>query len=688
MLLTTRQHELLCILLQTNGFLTMAELAARLGVSARTVQRELDAAVSWLNQDSNLIQKKSGWGVRFCGDAGQLDRLRARLNDDTEQVFSIYAPGERCMAILLDLLTKDEPQKISTYTRMLGVTGATVGNDLDRCEVWLAQNDVQLVRKPGVGIYVEADESRRRRAIVQLYYQNHSSGEQGETWGENFFDKLPHLSHNKRLFQREQMDAIRRMLEDIPALNSMVQSDRGRNSLMIHLYLILMRTWQEAGIEEMEDDLPSGDSAVVLADALIDGLRDRFNVQVAQGERGYLTSVLHSAQGLHGFCDQDVQEQAQRIASRMIMKAELCTGVLIDPNGGFLDALIKHLVPTITRLNKGLDIRNPLLSDIQDNYEPLYELAKECATVLSEEIKTPVPAAEIGYLAVHLGVALEDSRSFYSRRIRAVISCPTGMVTAQLLALRINREFSDIETVDILPTVNLDYTRLMENHIDMIISTVGLQDAPLPSIQVSPFLCDKDKDAVWQLLKACRNRCVRHTPNTRLTDLAASLKKTQSAIQAILQVLENLFVWVDAPLNNMDDVIRCVSEHVASNDANRSLIAHDIQQREQLGSTILADMQLMLLHCRSDGVDQVFFGVIRHPGLEHPYENACVQIKTILVMLAPQQISKQAMSVMGSISRGVVEDGRLMEAFQKGSVQECYNALEKTLDSYYYSILH
>jgi len=448
--------------------------------------------------------------------------------------------------------------------------------------------------------------------------------------------------------------------------------------------MILLRVCQGAGIvSETAATRNDDDVAKRLADALICALEERFMLRIPAGERAYLATLMHTAKGLGGISDEEAEARAQRIAERMISMAEARTGAMIDPGGGFTDALKKHLVPTLTRLSMGMEIRNPILEDVKLHYQELYQLAKECGTAIEEELGVPVPDQELGYLAVHLGVALEDSRSYYSRRCRAVVCCPSGMVTAQLLALRVNREFPDIETADVVSTSNLDFDQFAQNNVEMIISTVPLACKTIPCVQVSPFLTDAEKDAVWQVLKRCKSEPHPQAEHVSLADLATTLARTRNVIDTILQVLSNLFVETDAAYDSMDQVIVSVALRTAAADESIATVREDLVERERFGSTITADSRTMLLHCRTQGVDRVWFGVIRPQDLRYTYRNEVIRPDTILVMLAPKTASKQTLGTLGSLSREIVESDAFLETLRSADQRRCYAAIERVLNNYY-----
>ncbi|NCB30882.1 MAG: transcription antiterminator [Clostridia bacterium] len=681
MTLTTRQFELLTHVLEGDGYKTMAALAGRLGVSKRTVQRELEAILASLTDAGNLIEIKSGNGVRFHGNREQRAHLMNKMAR-LDKLRPVYSQEERAFAILLRLLIETQPQKIYSFTRCLGIAETTVGSDLNTCEKWLAEKGVPLFRKPGVGIYVDADEWQRRRALIRLYYEQEDYHKRKNDENQ-YLMRLPDGFDARKLFPPLQMERIERLLDGITALEGMIQNDRGRKALALHLSLLLLRVSQGAGMQK-PGNLVQDDAAGSLADTLLAALEENFGVQIPGGERLYLASVLHSAQGLRGLSDEDAEKQAGRIAERMIMHAEARTGVMIDPNAGFAEALKRHLVPTIARLSMGLDIRNPILEDVKAHYGALYELAQECAGVLREELHTEVPDSEIGYLAVHLGVALEDSRSYSSRRCRAIVCCPSGMVTAQLLSLRIKREFSDIEVKDVVSTAKLKNEQLERDNIEMIISTVQLPEVRLPSVQVSPFLSDSEKDAVWQLLKICRNEPQKKQSGVRLSDLATTLSKTRHVIDTILQVLSNLFLWEGAHIADIEGLARRVADYTQRAPEEAETVYADLCEREKYGSTVTPDGETMLLHCRTDGVSEAWFGVIRpEPGETSETGGT---LRTVLVMLAPKDAPKQALETLGAISQEVIENKGFMHVLRSGDRQACHDAVERVLNGYYCEI--
>lgn len=136
----------------------------------------------------------------------------------------------------------------------------------------------------------------------------------------------------------------------------------------------------------------------------------------------------------------------------------------------------------------------------------------------------------------------------------------------------------------------------------------------------------------------------------------------------------------------MDQVIDSVAMRTSVAETQIEIVRNDLVERERFGSTITADARTMLLHCRTQGVDRVWFGVIRPQALRYTYRGEEISPDTILVMLAPKSASKQTLGTLGSLSREIVESESFLETLRSADQKRCYSAIERVLNSYYNEI--
>lgn len=674
MQLSARQCAMLTIIMDSDGYVTMDSIARQLSLSKRTILREFDRLCLMLNKSNFVLESKSGYGIRFCGGHDARQQIEVLLNQSSKQTKDL-SPTGRETYLLTQLLQQQHPIKIYTFTRELNVTEATIGSDLNRCERWLKDIGIELVRKPGVGIYIEAEEWSRRRALIRLFHQ-----EIGDIpFNEEFYNS-PAVS---QLFNRQKLDEIRHLIDSTPDVRDVFLSDRSYSAIVVHLYFILQRVQAGAAITNprLAEAIEEDEEETKLANRLLELLQSRFEIIIPAPELGYLVTILRSAQGLKKFDDRHREQQARRIADKLIRIAENHTGILIGTENAFYDALLRHLIPTISRLNLHMEIRNPMLDDIKKHYAPLYELAKLGVSAMEEELGVPVPDSEIGYIAIHLGVALEDRKMHLQRRYKAVICCPSGVISAKLLALRVEREFSDIAIVDVVSTLSLDYDEMKLDGIELVISTVTLRDCPLPSAVVSPFLLDEEKDQLRRVLKNCKRGVHAKSPPFGPADVAGLLHNSQLLINSILELLDGFFYLDGNSLTSPIELVEMAAETVGESDLAQAAIARSLFEREDYGSTVTMDGRCMLLHCRTAGVSKLHLGVIHLGGAIRLDSNQTPS--AALVMLAPVSCPRQALDVLSVVGCSTVESPWFLDAVCSGNKAACYKAIEQVLAAYY-----
>lgn len=166
-----RTADLLRMLVGSESYLAVGEIAAGLNVSVKTVNRDLPEAESYLaSLGSGLsLMKKKGAGLQLTGSAEALRELKERLGQVKERT---YSPEERLSIIVSRLLPEKEPLKLFYLSSLLGVTDGTISNDLDKLEGWFEGHGLKLVRKPGLGVYVEGEERKIRQAIIAYIYDH------------------------------------------------------------------------------------------------------------------------------------------------------------------------------------------------------------------------------------------------------------------------------------------------------------------------------------------------------------------------------------------------------------------------------------------------------------------------------------------------------------------------------------
>ena len=670
-------------LIQTENYITASEIAEKLQVSNKTVVRQLGSVEKILVQHNLSLERKTGRGMRVIGAPEDKERLLSLIAEKVNTRHE-YSPAERCNIILSQLLKSQEPIKLIALSQLLNVTDATISNDLDKIEPWIRKMNMNLVRKPGLGVYLEGLEKDIRKAIISHIYENiHEQDILNLLYSKK--KKTNELTSDADKFLLDLVDKniIQKVEEAVKATMQQQKSSLSMNAfsgLVVHLTLAVQRLLKGETIKIDAAFLGKikQKKEFKLAENIGENIEKVFQVKIPEEETAYITMHLLGARNNY---EQDVDIQYSsfhliRIAKDIVKIAQQESGISLLKKSRLLIGLYKHLKPAVMRIKMKMEIRNPLLQEMKEKYPKWMTLAKKAARPLEEELQTPLPEAEIAYLAMHLGAALEEA-NMQEQYFKVLVACPTGIGTSKLLATQLKREFSNLEIVAIVSAVNVDYDFYKHENVEFIISTVPIENAKFPVVVVDFMLNENDKTNIihqMNISTVLKKNVERVKVNYKLI---YRLERIDRYIKYIHEVLTNFFYDEYIEIKDIDELCAKTS-HVISGELERELLYHDLKNRESKGSTVLN--KLMILHTKSKAVQSLHVGVIK---LQNEYVLNKENISTILVLLAPDNAEQAALETIGYVSESLLESLNLLDILYEGSSKEIYGELEKIYTNYF-----
>lgn len=165
--------------------------------------------------------------------------------------------------------------------------------------------------------------------------------------------------------------------------------------------------------------------------------------------------------------------------------------------------LARHLVPLEVRLSYDMNLKNPLLNDIQTRYPLAYSMAADAGAVIAERFGTKLSDDETGYIALTFALALERRKTQVPKK-HVLVVCASGAGSARLLECRCRQEFGSyigsIESCDVLNLSKVDFS-----NVDYVFTTVPLpQKLPVPVCEVQHFLDENEILNVRDFLRAAQ----------------------------------------------------------------------------------------------------------------------------------------------------------------------------------------
>ena len=169
MKISERSKFIINKLIESTSYVTASEIAEQLKVSIKTITRQLNEVEKILAQYNLCLERKTSKGMRIIGEEEEKQRLIASIE---QKIIHEYSPVERQDIILSQLLKSQEPIKLISLAKLLNVAEATISNDLDKLEPWIKKRQMMLIRRPGLGIYLEGLERDIRKAIINHIYEH------------------------------------------------------------------------------------------------------------------------------------------------------------------------------------------------------------------------------------------------------------------------------------------------------------------------------------------------------------------------------------------------------------------------------------------------------------------------------------------------------------------------------------
>lgn len=162
-------------------------------------------------------------------------------------------------------------------------------------------------------------------------------------------------------------------------------------------------------------------------------------------------------------------------------------------NAGFqndlelFEIILNHIKPMIYRIRKGIKLSNFIGNEVIKEYPEIFQALKNNINILEEFIERKVDDDELGYLCIFFQIGIKKHQTNFIPQ--AVIVCNFGFGVSKIIESRLKDRFN-INIIETLPKNKLIKENIMQNKIDLIITTVKIEDKyQIPIIKIrNPLL--------------------------------------------------------------------------------------------------------------------------------------------------------------------------------------------------------
>ncbi len=659
--ISQRLTRLFQIILDKGKPVSIGELSSLLGVSRRTVFRELENVDSVLKKYDLTLETSIKEGLFLKGEKENIDTFSREIFN-TNGISSVNK-DERRKALAFALLDSTDWQKLYYYSSMLEVSEATISLDLDILQEEFAGFNLVIQRKKGVGVLVEGLERNIRSALV------------------SYMSKDSHNIESLSVKYDFPPAYIEEEVKNVISLLSMqldwITSDTIK--LIEYRLCVQVSRIKKAAIINEESDIPFNSLLWQLAKRIADEIENRFAIEIPKSEVMMIATDLRSARAKQKNPISEDEEIAnfnkvKSLAFLIVEKFDSRIAPILKNNEEFIRGITIHLWSAIERLKSGYVIKDPLDGQVKKNYPDIYNRTKNATKILEEEFSRSVPEGEVACLATHFGAAvMQIGQDKLKRRLKVGIVCIGGIGVSYMLNSQVKKRFSN----EVITEISEYNNKEQWEKNDFIISTIPLQSDEKIVINVNPILSTKDYENIRDTIETLRSNNY-EIKSSNSENFISQIEKTRLLLKEVQSILTNFKkIEVDEG-ESVKHLAKVAGYHFGYSAENGEKIYNALVKREEISTQLISELELVLLHCVSDGVDQPTVALLSPQGKKIVNANGD-EAKSCLTILLPKNSSEELREAIGLVSANLIEDEDFLSEVIKENESGIYSKLEEIL---------
>lgn len=510
-----RQSDIIKVLYRNGGYMTFAELAEMMNVSVKTVRNDISAIKESLSEKSS-VETKPHVGVKLTMDESEWKSISGKGD---------CADKEICFFIIRQLL-KNGNLTAQGLAEKYYIGRGELEKILEEVSGWFMENHILFERKRGKGISISYSEFNYRLACLSFYREYIPFFEGKVNVGDAKYAFLNRSEYSAMCAALDGFDpdrAARSIIETEQDFGLEFNYDSGVNLIfLISLCILRTRKGKSVTMPKTAKCPTDGESGRIFAEKTAEKLEKEYNISLSEEEINFMAFAADISE-----IRQFESESARRKFEAM--NIELCrftvkavnlisevAGIDLREDRFFVKQMFMQLKATTSRLKYGIICKNRLLVQIKTKYPNMMAVAWFMENIFEKELELEINEHEVGFLALHIGGAIERQLSMLS----ACIVCDYGIGISQILKEKITRAIPDLKITSVFS--GRDIHGIKKEESDFIISTTPLDGYRLNRdvIMIGHLLDEDDVEKLEDYMRKIRSKkyvgVKKISPNTGL----------------------------------------------------------------------------------------------------------------------------------------------------------------------------
>ena len=437
-------------LLNTNNWETVQSISTSLSIPRRSLQRY----VSIINHEYPNLIYSSTKGYK-------LNKRLYKKNVDTD---AFNKEGSIVNAIIKQIILSEEQKDIYQLSEELYVSVSSLKQAILKVKDYLIPFGLNCIVKNNLLSFV-GTEKDKRKVIRDLVYDEAGHG-------------FINLRDIEDFFPNYDGEKIKGAITEVLNHNKLYIDDYALYDLVLHIVVKIDRTRAEHELIQKQDtnSIPE-DLFQQVAKEICDSIQGDIPVRFSSTEISEFGVLISARAKLdkEAYVKRDLKaiatEEAYQIAEMLL--CELNDYYSIDLREEiFLFNFSVHIKNMIARIKNGIQINNPLTSNLKSSYPFIYELSIFLAEKFMCKTGMELNEDEIAYITLHLGSQLEEKESFRTKVV-CILICPEFYDINRNLFNELNKRYHDSMIISkVLSSFDdLDY---FYQNCDLVLSTLPI----------------------------------------------------------------------------------------------------------------------------------------------------------------------------------------------------------------------
>ncbi len=590
--LDSRCQDILRYLIYAEGYVTIQELSKEQNISKRSVYYDLCKINDWLESyqvESVVIERKKGIYISKKQQIAILELLKYVSANS----LYLFSPMERVKIIISNVLKRDHPIFIENFMNLCNVSRNTIISDLKVVVTKLKESNLNLVYENKEGYRIKGDVIKKRSVFFLM------------------FTELVDL-YKKDIIPLENKEKVTEIYNRLQEIERHLQADYVSGILFsIAVFFSSIASRNEELIFSIRDKMEISHTEEY---KLVTTYFKDFN----ESEQYYLSLHLLGSrlQTVPINLMKESDQESYTLAKALVTEFSRLACVEFESVDEIEQALFAHLKTSLYRYRYGIQLGNPMLNDIKNQYPELFALTKKACEYLEQQIGVPIPDGEVAYITLHFGGCIEGGYT-HKNNPDILIVCPNGISTGNMLRKEVRTLVPHAKKIKVISLTQYS----SHKNYDVVISTVTIEDAK-NLIIVHPILTDNDR--VMILRKCMKNEsrynidtqailkiAEQYIPPSRLNQFKADLlqhllplntnplPQKQNYGYGIMHYIDKEHIYISDKNLSWKDSIHYVGEKLLSDGIiEKRYIDSIIQRNEELGPCMFITDNVVLAHAK------------------------------------------------------------------------------------------